>query len=274
MPVAISSYFLPSTEFVPYILEDTYIKGGYTVFATAAERDSWTANARDTFGVFNFEPFDPRKQGALCYVVEDDTLFKLAEDLETWEELQFGLDFETEDPLQFVGSGPSQRLTIDRTRILPAPGQPGQVLGLDEELKPQWQNSIANIGTRSIIEYEMTEQLPAGEFHDFALPDTARTIMMLRLELNTSDLQVEGYTTPARDDINPFTFVSNFSPGISLLVDQGVRLGNDLEMEKLRRFSFMSNLEQPPRPIQYFRFTNLGDGPVTPKMILTYMVLE
>lgn len=274
MPIGIRDYFQPSTQFTPYLLEDTYIKGGYTVFASIQERDDWTTNARDTFGVFNFPPIDPRKEGALAYVVDEGVIYKLANDLETWEELQLGLDFETEDPLSFVGSGDNQRLTIDRRRILPPPGESGQILGLDEQLVPQWQDAIANLGTRSIVEYEMSEQLQSGESHDFAIADVAKTIMMLRLEVNAVDLQVEGYTTPARDDLNPFKFVSNFAPGINLLVDQGIQLQDDLSMLKFRRFSFLSNLEQPPIRTHYFRFTNVGDGPMTPKMTLTYLVIE
>lgn len=274
MPIGITDFFQPASEFVPFLLEDYYIKGGYTVFADLAERDTWTTEARDKFGRFNFPPIDPRKAGALCYVVSEDTIYKLADDLETWEELKLGLEFQTEEPLSFVGDGPDQRLTIDPSRILPPPGESGQILGLDENLIPQWQDAIANLGTRSIVEYEMTEPLESGESHDFAIPDVAKSIMMLKLTVNATDLQVEGFTTPARDDLNPFRFISNFAPGIDLLTDQGIQLQDDLSMLKFRRFSFMSNLEQPPQRTHYFRFTNVGDGPMTPKMTLTYLVIE
>jgi hypothetical protein len=267
MPISISTYFLPGSRFVPYLVEDKFIKGGYTVFKTLTDRDDWTTNSKDTFGRFNIEEIDPRKQGSLCYVMETDLIYKMAEDLETWDELKFGAEYETEAPLEVIGNN---RLSIDSTRILPPPGTAGQTIALDSNRIPRWVNSVSNVGTRSSFDYTMDTALESGESHNFAVPDVAASIMILELEVNAIGLKVEGFTSAERIDRNPFTFVS----AVGLTVDQGIRIGDDLEETFFRRFSFMSNLEDPVVRTLYFKFTNEDDAPMTPTMTLTYVVIE
>lgn len=266
MPLAATDYFQRTSDFVPYILEDSDLKGGYRVFNTLQDRDDWTSFARDFFGFI--EQFDPRKEGQLVYVIETGIIYKLDSDKETWVELELGGggEIEIENPLVYVGD----RLTIDDSRILPPGGLPGQVVGLDGSGNPVWLDILSNPGVRSIIEYEMTEQLQPGNRHDFGLPATGRSILMVRLEVNTAGLKVLGWTSSARDDRNPFTFISN----TTLLVDEGIKVNDDLSEEKFRRYSFMSNQDDPVVDTQWFSFINEANGPITPKMTLTYVVLE
>jgi hypothetical protein len=267
MPLAATDYFQRTSDFVPFIIEDSDLKGGYRVFDTLTDRDEWTAFARDIFGFI--EEFDPRKEGQLVYVIETGIIYKLDSDKETWVELELGggaAEFDIEQPLEFVGD----RLTINSSRILPPGGNPGQVVGLDENGNPVWLDVVSNPGTRSIVEYQMDEQLLPGNKHDFALPDLGRSILMVRLEVNAAGLRVEGWTSIARDDRNPFTFISNNT----LLVDEGIKVADDLTERKFRRYSFMSNQDDPINGTQYFTFTNETDGPITPRMSLTYVVLE
>lgn len=62
MPLYPTSFFLPPAG-VPFILEDKYMRGGYRVLATLAERDAIAVAAR--------------KAGMIVRVTEDNTLYEL-----------------------------------------------------------------------------------------------------------------------------------------------------------------------------------------------------
>ena len=267
MPISATSYFVPSSANIPYLIEDSYLKGGYRVFKTIADRNTWIEDSKRKSFNGMLEQFDARKEGQLAYVVEDSTIYKLTADKETWEELKFGADYQVEAPIQVLGEN---TLSIDPNRIVPVPGTPGQILGLNAQSKPVWMDYISNAGSRGIVEYTAPEQMQSGETHDFVIPDVGKTIMMLKLEVNAYDLKVEGFTGPNRSDLNPYTFISDGN----LLVDQGIRVSDDGSYEFFRRYSFLANMEEPSTRSAYFRFTNVGDGPITPKMTLTYLVLE
>ncbi|SBV38446.1 hypothetical protein BN7874_247 [Phage NCTB] len=267
MPISVTSFFAPSSSNTPFLLEDSYLKGGYRVFESGADRDQWTADAKTKSFNGLIAQLDARKQGMLAYIIEEDLIYKLLEDKETWEELKFGVDYQVESPLAIIGDN---RLTIDQGRILPEGGEVGQVLGLDSEGNPFWTDQLSNQGVRSIVEYTATEQIESGGVHEFSLTNIGKTIMMLKLELNAFDIKVEGFTNINYDDNNPFTFIS--SP--ARFVDEGITDLSDGTQDFRRRFSFMSNLDEAVSSTLYFRFTNMGDAPATPKMTLTYLVLE
>lgn len=63
MPLYASAFFVPTSAGVPYILEDIYLRGGYRSVATIADRNAIKSAAR--------------KQGAICYVRENKTLYWL-----------------------------------------------------------------------------------------------------------------------------------------------------------------------------------------------------
>jgi hypothetical protein len=63
MPIYASAFFIPTSASIPYILEDVYLKGSYRSVATIAERNAIKTAAR--------------KQGALCFVRETNTIYWL-----------------------------------------------------------------------------------------------------------------------------------------------------------------------------------------------------
>lgn len=267
MPLAAISNFVPSSPDVPYILEDTHLKGGYRVFKTIADRDDWTAKADKKSFNGLIDIIDARKVGQLAYVIEDDTIYKLLEDKLTWEELKFGADYQVETPLQVIGDN---RLSIDPDRIIPVPGEPGQVLGLSAEGKPIWVDMVSSSGTRGVVEYTAPEPIESGAEHEFSIPDVGKSIMLIKMELNATDIRIEGFGSSKREDKNPYMFVSD----VNLLFDEGIRVDSEGEYERFRRHSFLSNLDNPVTRTHYFKFTNIGDAPATPTMKLTYLVLE
>lgn len=267
MPVGMLSYFVPSADSIPYLLEDSYLKGGYRVFDTLAARDEWTtgADSKSFGGIVGV--LDARKEGMLCYVVETGIIYKLTDDKLVWVELELGSDYEVEAPLSIIGEN---RLTIDPNRIVPEGGDPGQVLGRDSGGELVWLDMVSSAGTRSSVSYTMPDQLASGESHDFTIPDVGKTVMMLTLTVNAYDLKVEGWTSLNRDDGNPYTFVST----VSMLTDEGIKEEDDGTLVKYRRYSFLANQDSPVSRDLHFTFTNMGDTPISPEMTLTYLVLE
>lgn len=72
MPLYASAFFVPTSAGVPYILEDIYLRGGYRSVATIADRNAIKSAAR--------------KQGAICYVRENQTLYWLPDAVTAGEE--------------------------------------------------------------------------------------------------------------------------------------------------------------------------------------------
>lgn len=76
MPITLSSFQIPLSPSIPYLLEDTYLKGGYRSVATLA----------------NLNAIHPvaRKPGMLVYCLETDTIYKLSTDKLTFIEWATG----------------------------------------------------------------------------------------------------------------------------------------------------------------------------------------
>jgi hypothetical protein len=72
MPIFLSSFMLPGSGSVPFILEDTQLRGGFRVVNTTTDRDDIVLGSR--------------KEGILVYVIADSTYYKLGPDLTTWAE--------------------------------------------------------------------------------------------------------------------------------------------------------------------------------------------
>ena len=78
MPIMQSSFLLPLTQAIPYLVEDTYVRGGLRCAATIADRDAIKAGAR--------------KVGMLVYCAETNLYYQLGADKVTWSE--FVTDFD------------------------------------------------------------------------------------------------------------------------------------------------------------------------------------
>lgn len=72
MPIFLSSFMLPGSGSVPFILEDTQLRGGFRIVSTIVDRDAILLGSR--------------KEGILVYVIEDSTYYTLGSDLTTWAE--------------------------------------------------------------------------------------------------------------------------------------------------------------------------------------------
>ena len=76
MPLTISSFQIPLSPSLPYILEDIYLRGGYRSVATQA--------------IMNAIPGPARKAGMLVYCADADTVFQLGADKVTFKPFASG----------------------------------------------------------------------------------------------------------------------------------------------------------------------------------------
>ena len=76
MPIRVTSFYLPVSPSIPYILEDVYVRGGFRSVATTAARDEIAAMAK--------------KVGMLVYCEDVDKYFRLGADKLTWYEFSSG----------------------------------------------------------------------------------------------------------------------------------------------------------------------------------------
>ena len=76
MPIRVTSFYLPVSPSLPYILEDVYVRGGFRSVATTAARDEIAAMAK--------------KVGMLVYCEDVDKYFRLGADKLTWYEFSSG----------------------------------------------------------------------------------------------------------------------------------------------------------------------------------------
>lgn len=113
-----------------------------------------------------------------------------------------------------------------------------------------------------------TPELEPNEFHDFALV-LGKTCVVNRLVMSVPML-LQIYGTPDRTAENPFEFLATPDH----LYDDGTTLMSDGSVFKNRRFSILSNEEDPPAPNAYARITNTGQIPSSTTISITYVTLE
>lgn len=163
MPLYASAFFIPTSPGIPYILEDLHLRGGWRSVATIADRNAIKSASR--------------KQGCVCYVREDATLYwipgsAVAGD-DAWKPFDVTqyVNFTFQNPLKLtIDEETGERtLSVSPTALLPeiteesigkalvavgieeAPewrtidslpstegADPNHVLSLDENLKPIW----------------------------------------------------------------------------------------------------------------------------------------
>lgn len=76
MPIRVTSFYLPASPSIPYLLEDVYVRGGFRSVATTTLRDSIAALSL--------------KIGMLVYCQDVDKYYKLGADKQTWYEVSIG----------------------------------------------------------------------------------------------------------------------------------------------------------------------------------------
>lgn len=256
MPLAASTFFLPASASVPFILMDLHLRGGFKVYVDEAERDG-------------SHPFS-RKAGMLIYVQSLKQYQTLEADMSTWTEFTTGgggISAEgLVEPLNVTEDG---KLAIHPHRILPEEvSRAGLVLTSTGPNTYAWKELPATVGQRATAVFESPSSIAGGESIDFEL-ELGKSVLIVSMEVSSPKLRVEVHSNAAREDNNPYTFVSFAGQ----LVDEGIteRDGNQTFH---RRYAFLSNQDAPVTNKHYFTLTNESALDLTPKVTLTYVVLE
>ncbi len=262
MPVMMTSFLLPASAALPYLLEDKYLRGGMRCLPTLAERDAMSVGNK--------------KPGMLCYVTETKKMYQLGADNVTWEEAKFGGGANYKFQAPFVTATDESGITVvglDPSKQVPEPEYAGMTLVSGANGAMFWAdlNGSENMGVRKTVEYESPGYITPGGTVDFDL-QMNRSVMLLRVELNAFDIELSAFESSDRLDRNPYLFRST----ANFLVDDGVFQDVDEEnnprTQKLRRYSFLSNRDNTPTVS--WRMKNIGTSPAKPKLTVTYLVLE
>lgn len=113
MPLYASAFFLPTSQAIPYLMEDVYIRGGFRSMATIADRDAIRPAAR--------------KKGMVVYVQEDDTIYWIpgpatagAAAWKKWDVTKY-VNFILDNPLLLTENEETgeRTLSIEPTRVVP-----------------------------------------------------------------------------------------------------------------------------------------------------------
>lgn len=259
MPVMMTSFIVPASAALPYLLEDKYIKGGLRFVDTIVNRDAIHSFAR--------------REGMLVYVQEDKTYYQLDADMVTWKGATLGgskaVAYKFADPLVATTEADgSISVTLGASNKIPASPGAGFVLTSGDKQTLAWLDMFGNQdrGVRSTVEFEASDFLMPGSTMDFSVA-MASTVMLIKCELNAYDLELTGWTDDTRTDLNPYKFVS--TP--TMMSDQGITIDSGKQILH-RRFALLASANS--NPIQYFRMVNLGAQPCKPKVTFTYLVLE
>ena len=263
MPVIMNSFLLPVSPSIPFLLEDTYLKGGFRVV--------------DTFDALAKIAGFAKKVGMLSYVVADDKYYKLLADKVTWEEFKLGSDapefdlgdvLSAELPILIAKSDDKYIVGLHGSQKIPtAPGAGYQLFsGANGTLLWVDMSGTESRGVRVKAEYEAVSYMQPGESHNFSIVAHA-TLMLIDVTLNAADVDLKFFESPARTDANPYNFVST----ADMLSDKGIQV-IDGKNVKYRRYSFLATADGSKRI--YGTFTNIGTSQCLPKVSVTYLVLE
>lgn len=258
MPVMMSSYLLPLSPSLPFLVEDTYVKGGFRVVATFSDLGLIVAFAK--------------KQGMLAYVTDEDKYYKLLADKKTWVEFKLGADLgdqlAAEDPILLVKQDTKYVIGLNPSQRIPAPPGAGYQLFSGPSGSLIWVDvtGTESRGQRVNVEYTAPDYITAGNFVDFSIPAHAAA-MLISVTVNCADVMLQLFESNQRLDTNPYTFVSSADK----LQDDGITV-IDGKNVKTRRYSFLASSDDTKR--FYGRFTNVGSGKVLPSLHITYLALE
>lgn len=256
MAVVLPSFLAKSSPAIPYLMEDSLLRGGYRVAANETER----------LGI----PAPARKNGMLVYQIDTNMIWQWKNN--AWEEFIIRASNSREvtysEPI-FIGADSIVR--VDPKRILPINPNPGDVITVDGTGNPVWVPGAASAsaGTRSTVTYQPVTAINVGERRFFEL-DLARSALLITVSVDAPDLLVECFSTNARADLNPYTFKSN----TSYLEDEGVSELSDGTLMKGRRYAFFVNHDVPASTTSYWAITNHSAIPMTPTLSVTFLTLE
>lgn len=250
MPLYPNSFFLMNAS-LPFVVEDISVRGGFVTVTNAAARDALKSGVR--------------KIGMLVYTQDDGNM---------WTIETVGGPFVPANLAKHIALG--NALTIEETSgVLNLAGidtaVAGQVLTVNSEGNLEWTTPAAGFKpTRGSANYTAPSSVAAlGGIHDFTIT-MGKTVMLLTTTLSHVDLRLEAHSTAARNDSNPYKFIS----ATGRLSDDGTSVLEDQSIQYNRRYAFLANLSETPTTSIYWRIVNQGSTAVTPVLNINYLVLE
>lgn len=278
MPVYPISFFVPKSSSIPYLLEDTYLKGSLRVLANIAARDAI--------------PNAARKIGMVVITSDTKKIWQLQSDGLTYKEIA---NYTGAVPISVVDNV----ISIDAQAILPPGGNPGDVLSIAPDNTRKWlpvvgsnwnggngsgggtgstgsggngssspsPNGSGSSSKRFSLTYTTANIAPLGTVDfELALPATA---LLLTVTVDKVGIKTEAFSEPLRIEPNPYTFISY----TGMLSDQGITKYVDGSVFKGRRYSILANLENPVKDSIYWRITNTNLTAQVVVLTVTYIAL-
>lgn len=266
MPVAVTSFFVKANPVIPFLLSDGDLRGGLRVVADSSFLGSLADNPN---------AISPGARVPGMLVVTSDTMHvhQLDSDGIFVDRGLLGggsgSSIENVSAPLFVDA--DGNLAIDAAHTLPSDGNPGDMLKLDSDRNPVWApNDVSpSAGNRSTMSHTATALIPPGTSQDFEMP-TGRSSFLINVTLDVPQVQIEAYGDPSYGESNPYTFKSR--PGH--LSDDGSTLLSDGTIRYYRRYSVVSNTEDPVQDKTYWRFLNHSNLPVQPTLTVVFTVIE
>ncbi len=222
-----------------------------------------TQSQRDSIDLAN------RKAGMIVVTADSGKLWLLNNDLTTWREFSGGSTYSGVLPITVLING---QISIDPKVVLPEGGNPGDIIALGNDKIPVWKTfSVAgNAGVRQTGTYTAPTPISPSANHEFFL-QMSKTILLLYLKVDAPDIKVEAFSTPERDEANPYTFITTHD----VMEDAGISILPDGTQFMQRRYSILANMEKPDtHNIIYWKLTNQSTIPVTPTFTYNYLILE
>jgi len=266
MPVAVTSFFVKANPVIPFLLRDSDLQGGLRVVADSTFLGSLADNP---------SAISPgaRITGMLVVTSDNMHVHQLDSDGIFIDRGVLGggsgsAITNISAPLFIDSDG---NLSIDPAHTLPADGNPGDLLRLDSARNPIWApNDVSpGAGTRNTMSHTATALIPPGTHQDFLLP-MGRSCLMVNVTVDVPQIQVEAYGDPSLGESNPYTFKSRAGH----LSDDGSTLLSDGTIRYYRRYSVVSNTEDPVNDKIYWRFLNHSNLPVQPTLTVVFTVIE
>ena len=263
MPFYADSFLLPTSPYLPYLMEDKYLKGGFQC-------------VKDNEELLAINKYQ-KKDGMLVFVGSDldgnRNFYQWNNPLDKWELAEMGSgagggNVSPVDPLYIEPSDGTLRIRESRT--IPSGGTQGQIVSKAADGTLIWRNIDASEdkGARATIQYTSPQLLP-GEEHLFQL-EIGRSVLLLECEVNAIDVELKAFTSFERVDLNPFTFISD--PDYTR--EEGIVKKGDGTIEYRRRNTILTNTEETVADIIYFNVRNVGGVPATPTYSFVYVGLE
>lgn len=187
-----------------------------------------------------------------------------------------GVPFLMED--KYIKGGFRSVATIaDRDAIRPAEKKAGMIVYVQENtlsytLNPGQLTTWVPVNyksKRAPFTYTSPSALANNASVDFTL-DVGKAAMILQLTVSAVGIQIEGHSTAARNDPNPYTFLSYAGH----LSDDGTAKLDDDTLQYNRRYAFIANLEAEPSKTIYWRIINKSGASLTPSVSIVALELE